>query len=393
MINERVLKVSEFNELINAHLGLLGEVVVQGEISDIKISQSKWVFGSLKDDTATIDIFGMIYQLGSITQFEPGMLVKIYGTPRLYEKTGKFSIFINQIIPVGEGSLRIAFEKLKDQLTKEGLFEISRKRSIARFPQSIGLITAKNSQAYQDFIKILNERMNGIKIYFYPVLVQGKESPSSIVEGLKYLNQHFPTLDLIVLTRGGGSLEDLIGFNAEIVVRQIFGSKIPVVSAIGHEGDWSLTDLVADLRASTPSNAAELIVPDRKMINEIINSIIQKSKQNLLLRLQFENNRIDIFREKLNLSQQLLFNQITQIINRFNNQQVHLKEKLTQSNNRLTSLIRILSGLDYTAVLKRGFSITMNTEGKILKNIKDCINQDVIVTTLIDGKISSVIQK
>ena len=199
-------------------------------------------------------------------------------------------------------------------------------------------------------------------------------------------------MDLIVLTRGGGSLEDLIGFNNEAVVRQIFGSKIPIVSAIGHEGDWSLTDLVADLRASTPSNAAELIVPDRNMIDEIINSIVQKSKQNLMYQIQTKNNQAELMIEKLNSNIRLLIHEMKQLIAQFGDLSSRISEKIVQLKDRGLSLIRILSNLNPQTILQRGFSITTTDDGKIIKSINELKNQDIMKTTLKDGKISSIVK-
>ena len=164
---EKIFKVSEFNEFINVYLNQVGEITVEGEISQINISQGKWLFMTIKDESSSVEVFGILNTLPNYNLLEEGMLVHIYGVPRLYQKTGRFSISATQIMLAGEGSLKTAFEKLKSRLEKEGLFEKTRKRPLPMFPQKIGLITAKNSQAYYDFIKVLKARMGGIKIYFY----------------------------------------------------------------------------------------------------------------------------------------------------------------------------------------------------------------------------------
>lgn len=410
-----VFRVSEFNEFINEYLGQIGEVVIEGELSELKINQNKWVFGTIKDESASIEIFGTVFQLANLRQLEPGMLVRIYGTPRLYEKTGRFSIFVNTIVPSGEGALQIAFEKLKMELEQEGLFDDTRKRVLPRFPQSIGLITAKDSQAYQDFVKVLAERMGGIKICFCPVQVQGKDSPMAVVNAIKRLNSLSPPLDLLVITRGGGSLEDLIGFNDERVVRAIFGSQIPVVSAVGHEGDVSLADLVADLRASTPSNAAELIVPDRKELMRQVESTVQYLDLYLAQSLLEGGRSVDY---AVKLQQKTLESILQQAQSRIRNsyQQMSLFERLIQQAQfqlqniqsvllqslqaivdqqqiRLEGITRLLKSLDYQQVLQRGYSITLSSTGQPLRRVTGIKPQDHIQTMLQDGTLESVVSK
>ena len=249
------------------------------------------------------------------------------------------------------------------------------------------MITAKGSQAYADFIKVLGERMGGIKIYFYPVNVQGRNSVDSVLGAFEYFNKNLPDLDLLVLTRGGGSLEDLISFNDEQVARSIFSSKIPVVCGIGHEKDISLADFTADLRVSTPSNAAELIVRERKEVlrevgysiniieNKIRNKIgVLKEYGYLIKRIE---NKLDMTNYKQNIVN--FKNRLIKAVN------LAFKEKYT----KIDSLIRVFKSLDYKKTLRRGFSITTNKQGKVLKVIKDADKNDDIITRLFDGKIYS----
>src|SRR3989338_8023615 len=180
-----IFQVSEFNEVVYTHLQLLGSVVVEGEISEIKVSQNKWLSLTIKDDKASLPVFGMIFQLSGWKALEEGMRVQVHGSPRLYQKTAKFSLWADNVVPAGEGALKLAFAKLKAQLESGGLFDPARKRPFPTFPERIGLMTAKNSQAYHDFTKVLRERMGGLKIFFYPIHVQGAESVSSILSGLE----------------------------------------------------------------------------------------------------------------------------------------------------------------------------------------------------------------
>lgn len=410
---EKIFKVSEFNGFVNNYLGEIGEVVVEGEISEIGVSQNKWLFCTIKDKEASVRIFSLIYRVKNYEVLEEGMLVHVYGTPRLYKKTANFSIFANQIVPSGEGALRIAFEKLKLKLEKEGLFEEARKRPLPMFPQRIGLITAKNSQAYSDFVKVLTARMGGIKIYFYPVQVQGKDSVLSLLQAFAYFNRHLPNLDLLVLTRGGGSLEDLQSFNDEEVVRAIFGSKIPVVSGIGHEKDITLADLAADLRASTPSNSAELIVKTRDEVLREIEFCV--SRMDLRLKNTL-NNKLGLVNQHVGILKSAFSNRIKSfyyLIVNFEKafagfeQKVQLKKqrldelkkdlkdrldaRLKDNKVKADNLIRLLASLDYQRILRRGFSITTNKQGKIIKTAGQLAKNEDIITRLLNSKIYSKI--
>ena len=231
---EIVYSVSEFLDFINAYLEGVPEVVVQGEISSIKLSQGRWYFITIKDEQSSVDIFAVGSQIPLCRQLEEGMLVNVYGYPKLYKKSGRFSLNATNITPAGEGGLKLAFEKLKLKLEAEGLFDPSRKREITKFPQKIGLITARDSQAYKDFVKVLDARIKGVKIYFYPASVQGRDALKEISAGIAHFNALMPDLDVLVLARGGGSLEDLYTFNTEELARAIYSSKIPIFTCDGH---------------------------------------------------------------------------------------------------------------------------------------------------------------
>jgi exodeoxyribonuclease VII large subunit len=412
MNDEKIFQVSEFNEFVNVYLNQIGQVVIEGEISSININQGKWIFITIKDKASSVDIFGMTYKISGYDLLEVGMLVHIYGSPRLYSKTGRFSIFADRIVPAGEGSLRIAFEKLKLKLQNEGLF--ARKRPLPIFPEKIGLITAKDSRAYSDFIKVLRERMGGLKVYFYPVNVQGQDSVESIFGAFAYFNTQ-PNLDLIILTRGGGSLEDLQSFNDERVARAIFSSKIPVVVGVGHEDDVTIADFVSDVRASTPSNAAELIVRNRvEVLKEIIyktNTIEQRLEQLLEQKKQLVLNCVTSLKNAINneiANVRELVNRFTNSYALFSKEVASFRQKiislenqllkvedywLNQKKSKLFSLIRLLESLDFHRVLERGFSITTDTNDKILKSYDSLKLGQTIQTTLFHGKIQSRITK
>lgn len=386
MTSEKIFRVSEFNEFVNTYLNQIGEVIVEGEISEINVSQNQWLFMTIKDKESSVEVFSTIRKISGYDLLEQGMLVRVYGSLGLYRRSGRFSIHAEQIIPAGEGALRLAFEKLKLKLEKEGLFDPKRKRPLPTFSEKIGFITAKDSRAYSDFVKCSKERMGGLKIYFYPVNVQGEGSVDLIVRAFNYFNNNHGNFDVLVLARGGGSLEDLQSFNDERVARAIFSSKVPVVCGVGHEKDISIADLVADVRASTPSNAAELIVKNRIEILKEINfnaKILETSLKQLLSRRNeavFKNVGI----LKIAISQEI--SNLHGAISKFSTK---VDFWFIQQKTSLDSLTRLLENLNPYRVLERGFSITMNKNGSVLKSTKNIKNGDPIITTLFDGKISS----
>lgn len=390
---EKIFTVSEFNEFINVYLNQVGEVALEGEISQINISQGKWLFMTVKDENSSVEVFGVLSSLPNYSFLEEGMLVHIYGIPRLYQKTGRFSISALQILPAGEGSLKIALEKLKDKLEKEGLFDESRKRSLPMFPQKIGLITAKNSQAYHDFIKVLKARTGGIKIFFYPVQVQGRESAKSIVEAFDFFNNNFADLDLLVLCRGGGSLEDLQSFNTEETARAIYASKFPVVCGIGHEKDISIADMVCDLRASTPSNAAELIATQK---DYVLSKVSSNFNFMYMILNSLKNQKINTIHKNIMLLEKALNSKaddIKALISKLNFKFEKFGLSIKYTLSKAGEFERLFQSLDYKNVLKRGFSITYNQEGQIVRGVDNIKLNSKITTSLYDGKIISLVEE
>ncbi|MBR0403421.1 exodeoxyribonuclease VII large subunit [Candidatus Saccharibacteria bacterium] len=242
-------------------------VTLEGEIASFKINQGKWVFFDLKDEESSISCFMTLYQMRF--PLEDGMKVRLRGTPKL-TKWGKFSFTVQQIVPVGEGNLKKSYEILKAKLQKEGLFAPEKKRPLPDKIKTIAVISSTGAAGYADFIKILNERWGGLKVQVAHTQVQGLQAPDQIIRALDYLNEQ-NTADIVAIIRGGGSADDLSAFNDEQLVRAIARSKIPVITGIGHEVDESLSDLAADIRASTPSNVAQLLTPDRHAQINLIN--------------------------------------------------------------------------------------------------------------------------
>ncbi len=266
----RILTVSAFLELVNETLKALNDfepIAVEGEVSQYHVNQGQWVNFDLKDDTSLVSIFMPIWKLK--VPLEDGMKVRVHGAGRIYAKYGKFSISAEAVELVGEGALRKALAALRARLEAEGLFDPARKRELPRFPARIALIASTESAAYGDFVRIVRERWPLLKIDSYHVLVQGDRAPDDIVKAIQQANERHENApyDALVITRGGGSFDELMAFNNERLARTIRGSKIPTLVAIGHERDISIAEDVADVRGSTPTDAARGSSRTRKTLN------------------------------------------------------------------------------------------------------------------------------
>jgi exodeoxyribonuclease VII large subunit len=260
-VNPQTISVTEFVSIINETLAFAyPQVLIEGEVSSFKVNQGKFVFFDLKDEANVLNCFMMVHQLKM--PIEDGMKVRVLGSPKV-TKFSKFSLTVRDVELAGEGALRRAMELLKKKLEGEGLFDPARKRPIPAFPTRLGLITSGASAAYADFIKILSARWGGIEVLLADVSVQGAQAPDQIVGALEYFNTLRDPVDVLVLIRGGGSLEDLAAFSTEPVARAVAASRTPIIVGVGHEVDFSLADYAADLRAATPTDAARLVVPDR----------------------------------------------------------------------------------------------------------------------------------
>lgn len=254
--------VSDFLAVVNQSLDMaFGAVEVEGEVASFKVSQNKWVFFDLKDDSGSVSCFMSVYQLHA--PIEDGMRLIVRATPKV-TPWGKFSITVQKYRPSGEGSLRRSFELLRAKLEKEGLFSPERKRVLPKIPVRIGVISSTQAAGYADFVKILGERWGGLQIDVANVQVQGEAAPGQIIAAIRYFNEQEQPPEVLVIIRGGGSADDLSAFNDEQLVRAIAASRIPTLVGVGHEVDVTLADMAADVRAATPSNAAQIIVPDRR---------------------------------------------------------------------------------------------------------------------------------
>ena len=363
LIQDKTFTVSEFNELVNDILAPL-RVCVEGEISDFRISQNKFVWFNLKDEAETLQCFSMTFRLRQ--PLEDGMKVKVWGYPKIFGRSGRFSFQVERVEVSGEGSLKRAFELLRAKLEAEGLFATERKRQLPQFPETLGLITSPQAAAFSDFLKQLNSRLGGLKIIFVPVSVQGENAAEEIVAAFNYFNRLKSKPDVIVLTRGGGSLEDLKEFNSEEVVRAVFSSKAPVVCGVGHERDVSLAELAADVRASTPTHAAQLVVPDRTELLRAVELLLENQQTAVADRIARFQHELRHVTSELS---EIITAQITAVrsgLQQFYLTYLNFKDKLTLQKNQLRSLNKLLHSLAPAAILKRGYSIVRKS-GKIIK--------------------------
>ena len=362
--NELVFSVSDFVAVLNQTLEYAyPTVTIVGELSNFRISKNKWVYFDLKDEYSSVKFFGTIYQLSG--PLEDGLTMQVRGVPRLHPLYG-FSVTAQSMQPVGEGSIKKAASLLQEKLTKEGLFDQSRKRAIPYPPKSVGLIASSESAAYHDFIKVLNERWCGVDISLADVQVQGEAAIGQIVAAIEHFNQQAIPQEVLIVTRGGGSADDLAVFSTEQVTRAVAGSRIPTIVAIGHEVDISLAELAADMRASTPSNAAQLLTPDKKAtLNQlnISSDTLWSMVQNI-----FSGQADDLARKSLDLG-----NSIGSTLDR--------AEQLLRANNNL------LEALSPKSVLKRGFAIIRST-GKVVDKAKGIAIGKELSLELADGYIT-----
>ncbi len=334
--------VSDALAVINQTLEFaLPTMTVVGEVSSFKVNQGKWVFFDLKDDESSLGCFMSVFNLR--VAIDDGMKVAVVARPGL-TKWGKFSLTVQSIRPVGEGSLKRAFELLRAKLDAEGLFAEDRKRILPEIPTRIGVISSVAAAGYADFIKILDQRFGGLQIDIANVQVQGSGAPEQIIRALNYFNE-VSQPDVIAIVRGGGSADDLATFNDEMLVRAVAGSRVPTIVGVGHEIDVTLADLAADMRAATPSNAAQILVPDRR---EIVADIDARLRH---LILHSERNVDEALRKVID-NQAKMSRQLSQMMVNYETQLRHLTSTLKQMNPR--------------TVLNRGYSL-VRKNGEILR--------------------------
>lgn len=379
--------VAQFIATVNDQI--YGQFSVEGEVSRYNVSQGKWVFFYLKDDTAVMNCFIPLFRLK--IPLVDGMRIKVVGTPKVREQTGGFSFTVDAVELVGEGALKRAYEMLKLKLDKEGLFAAERKRILPQYPDRVGVIASRDSAAWGDFKRIANNRWGGVKIDLYHVAVQGASAEAELVEAFNYFNAAAVLPDVLVVIRGGGSLEDLAAFNSESVARAVAGSRVPVVSGVGHERDETLCDLAADVRASTPSNAAEIVLPSRDAVAAdlaMTGDYLTGRVENCLL-IKQQKIAQAVYVLQASLSKPL--EQARMLLNKFSGAGDLLANKAMAAGAFLESSLRLFNAHDPKKVLARGFSITrLKKTGKIIKRVSDVKKGESITTEFSGGQTESV---
>jgi exodeoxyribonuclease VII large subunit len=418
---QQTSKVFTVAELTRAIRGTLetrfGAVWVQGEISNYKLHPSGHQYFTLKDPRAQISCVIWRDTMAPLRQsLVDGTQVQVYGTVTVFEAQGKYQLRVEILQPRGLGLLQAKFEALKRKLQAEGLFALERKRALPKFPRRIGIVTSPSGAAIRDMLNVLRRRAPWLQILINPVRVQGTGAAQEIAVAIREFaspNEAFAPLDLIVVTRGGGSIEDLWEFNEEIVARAIFHSAVPIVSAVGHEIDFTICDFVADLRAPTPSAAAELIVPDIIDLQRQLDGCARALARQLLNRVRDAQQRLDHARETLHRclahklesykrgllhisralqarspARELMMrrNRFADLHRRLVACPPRLLENATHRFRRMEGILRVL-GPD--ATLRRGYSITMNERGKIIRTITAVRPKMKIRTRVTDGEFGS----
>lgn len=360
-----VFSVSDFVGIFNQTLEYAyPSTSIVGEIANIRVSKNRWVYFDLKDEYATVKFFGTTTQMPG--PIEDGMLMQVRGMPRLHPAYG-FSVNVQFMSLVGEGSIKKSAAILEAKLRAEGLFDESRKRPLPLIPQKIALITSKESAAYHDFITILEKRWRELDIELLDVQVQGEVAASQIIGALEQFNNQPQVADIIVITRGGGSADDLAVFNNELLVRAIAASRIPTLVAVGHEVDITLAELAADRRASTPTNAAQLAVPDRTHALQTLQSARSQLSDLVTSNVHHARQRLQDYKQEIADSTLRLF---------------------SQQDDTLNQHKQLLAALDPQEILRRGYAIVRSGK-KIIRSTKELTTGQQIAVQLSVGSVNA----
>ncbi len=393
----KVISISQLNRYVKSLLEQdrnIASVYIGGEISNFTNHyKSGHLYMSLKDENALVRAV-MFRAAASKLTFTPenGMKVIVRARVSLYEKDGSYQLYIDSMQPDGVGALQIAYEQLKRKLEAEGLFDPSHKRPLKRYPRTVGVITSPTGAAVRDILNVLGRRYPMARVLFAPVLVQGDGAPPQIVDALARVNA-IEDVDVIILGRGGGSLEELWAFNDERVARAVYASRVPVISAVGHETDFTICDFTADLRAPTPSAAAELAVPDTDALLRAIEANNERREQLLRMALEREKHRLKMIGEKRCLrsplfyveERQMRLDMLTQALGAAANQET------LRAGRRLAADAAKLDALSPLKVLARGYAIPYK-DGEVLTSVADANAGDRLTVRLTDGELSCVVE-
>lgn len=397
-MHQQVLSITQINEYIRMRMEedtLLNQVAIRGEISNYKMYPSGHHYFTLKDEGGALKCV-MFKGAASRLRFRPenGMKVIALGKITVFPRDGAYQLYCASITVDGVGDLYAAFEQLKAKLAAQGLFDPAHKKPLPRVPGTIGIVTSSAGAAVHDMLRILNKRFPLTKVILFPVRVQGAEAPAEIAAAIRYANYH-QLADLLIVGRGGGSIEDLWSFNDELVARAIYDSNIPIISAVGHEPDVTIADYVADLRAATPSNAAELAVPDQV-------AILQNMDQLSVSMISFLQRQIRSSRQRLeNYAQSSALATPTGYLERKEKNLEFLQTKLINAESRNIQLnkqryMAIAAKLDAMSPLKvlaRGYAMTMSESGEVIRSVTQTDVGHTVTVKLHDGQLDAVVSK
>ena len=398
MIEPKIFTVGQINRYIRNLLEndfILSSLLVKGEISNFKAHSSGHLYLTLKDASGALSCV-MFRQDAAGLPFEPenGMQVVVYGHVSLYEKTGQYQLYAEFLEPLGIGALQVAFEQLKEKLAAEGLFDGDFKREIPKNPSCIAVITSPTGAAVRDILQIVKRRDPNVKVAIFPTLVQGEQAAADIVRSLKLVNE-WGKADVIILGRGGGSMEDLWCFNDENVARAVFASEIPVISAVGHETDFTITDFVADMRAPTPSAAAELATTPLTERREAFHRLELRLERDVSALLTSCRRRLDLLKSRPVMERPLerIYRTMMDVEETQQRLDKEMTNRLMQRAERWQYLTNRLEAASPLAVMSRGYVMAVASSGKLLTSVKQVEVGDRVTLHLQDGKIETNIQE
>lgn len=392
----RALDISEANSYIKRILTndpILYNLRVKGEISNFKVHSSGNVYLSLKDEKSKLNCIIFRSNYDKSLNLDNGVKIIASGYISVYERDGAYQLYINEVEIEGIGNLYIEFNKLKEKLKKEGLFDTKYKKEIPKMPKAIGIVTSPTGAVIRDIINVTKRRFPKVDIKLYPVNVQGERSAVDICEGIEFFNK-MENVDTIIVGRGGGSLEELWSFNEEIVAREVFKSKIPIISAVGHETDFTICDFVSDMRAPTPSAAAEIATPDLSQIYYRLDNIRNRMNRSLNNQVILDNEKLVNTFDKINnyMKNYIIRDKVIQIDQIYDKINFRLEQNLETSKEKLSKKAAILHNLSPLATISRGYSI-VEKNNQVINSIEEVdINEDINIT-LKDGSLECNINK
>ena len=391
-MERQVLSISQVNEYIRSLMdndALLAGVAVKGEVSNYKVYPSGHHYFTLKDEGASLKC--VMFRSSAVRlrfKIENGMKIIAVGKISVYPRDGAYQLYCSTITLDGVGDLHAAFEQLKKKLAAQGLFDPTHKKPLPVFPKSIGIVTSSAGAAIHDILRILNKRYPLASVRLFPVRVQGEEAPAEIAAAIRYANRH-QLADVLIVGRGGGSIEDLWAFNDERVAYAIFDSEIPVISAVGHEPDITISDYVADLRAATPSNAAELVVPDQNALRQTMDSYSLSMLTALQQKLKAARRHLDVLSDSSCLqSADMYVKQRRSNLEQLNQRLVNAEHlKINHCKQLYLTNTAKLDAMSPLKVLTRGYALVQNSKSEIIRSVKQVNPGDKLCVALSDGSI------